>query len=99
MPCQTVTVTAEDESELEITAVRVDELQPGTIEVETTIFNSIISGDGQTLTPRLKVTVGGSEEFNATLSRDVAANETYTHVVEIRNLQPANNIEVCAILV
>lgn len=99
MPCQNVTVTAEDKSELEIASVSVEELQPGTIEVVTTIFNSTISGDGQTLTPTLKVTVGGSEEFNATLSRDVAANETYTHVVEIRNLQPANNIEVCSVLV
>lgn len=98
MPCQTVTITATNRSRLNITNVSAVEIDPGVVEVGTAITNSVISGDGQTLTPTLEITVGGERVFNSSL-QSIPPNGTINHMTEIQNVQPANNVEVCSTLV
>jgi len=94
MPCSTIQVQDEpDESTLIIGDVSTTSPTPGVVVVEYLAINQITSGDGETITRDVVLTVDGSEVNRQ--SETVSPSQDTTQSVELTGLTPGSTVEVC----
>jgi hypothetical protein len=94
--CQTVTVESAtpDESTVEILTVSPSSPRPGVIVVAVEVRNRIVSGDGETLSPTLAISLNGGSDNTVPVESLSPGSQTAVSV-ELTNT-PTGEVEVCA---
>lgn len=94
MPCQTVNVEepTPDVSSISINIDSVTSPSPNTVSVDYTVSNVVTSGSGETLSPTIETTVGGSQVDTTGVSVGSGGSESVS--LQIDNVSGGSS-EVC----